>query len=81
MIKNLLISAIFAISIILAIAFIYSKCMQIQALEQRVSLLEERQQRKEIPLIKVRKATIYNGSGEVYIIDERERIEKLRDGK
>jgi len=69
--KELLVTAVFAISMTLAIAFCYSKCMQLNALEERVSLLEQKIERKFLPVIKISgKTTIYNGGGEVIVVED-----------
>jgi len=70
--KELLITATFAISMILAIAFCYSKCMQLQAIEERLTLLERKMERRSLPMINVKgRATIYTSGKEVIIADEK----------
>jgi len=69
--KELLITATFAISMVLAIAFCYSKCMQLQAIEERITLLEQKMERRSLPTINIKgRATIYTSGKEVIIADE-----------
>jgi len=70
--KEIAITAAFAISMILAIAFCYSKCMQLQAIEERLALLERKVERRSLPTINIKgKATIYTSGKEVIIADEK----------
>ena len=70
--KELLITATFTISMILAIAFCYSKCMQLQTIEERLTLLEQKMERKSLPIINIKgRATIYTSGKEVIIADEK----------
>ena len=51
---------------------------RIISLEKQTEIFKQKMREKNIPIIKVERATIYNGNGEVIIVEEKNMI---REGK
>ena len=49
---------------------------RIISLEKQTEIFKQKMREKNTPIIKVARATIYNGNGEVIIVDEKNMIRK-----